>query len=616
MAEGKKRGNKAMSVVLWLLMAMLILGLGGFGVTNFGATGQNIATVGTQTIDANVYANALRQQLQGLSQQTGQAFTLAQARQFGLDAQVRQSLISSAALKDEADRIGLSVGDRVVADEVRRNPSFQGAGGTFNRDTYEMVLKQNGLTPAEYETNIRESVARSLLVGAVGGGFAAPQAVTDALYNYIGERRSLSLLPVAEGNLPQPLPQPTEEDLRAFYVAHGDRFMAPETRKITYAALLPETVAPNLPVDDAALRDLYNQRIDEFVQPERRLVERVVFPDAAAAESAKTRIDQGTPFEDIVRERGLDLTDTDLGDVAKEDLAAAGEAVFALAEPGVVGPFDSQFGPALFRMNGILSAHDVPFEEARDDLATEFQADAAKRAIADRRNALEDVLAGGGTVEDLGKEPDFTLGTLDYSAESEDPLAGYPAFRQAAEAAQEGDFPELVQLDDGGLIALRLDGVTPATPRPFEEVRDQVTEAWHDEALHKALVARAEEIRTAVQNGANLADFGSVTATGDITREGTATAAPAPVVQTAFGMEEDASQVIDTPEWVGVLRVDSVTAPSQDDEGAVALKTQLSAQMEGGLAQDAQQMFTQTIVDTAGIQINQAVIDAVHAQIP
>ncbi|MDB6454442.1 peptidylprolyl isomerase [Falsirhodobacter sp. 20TX0035] len=616
MAEGKKRGNKAMSVVLWLLMAMLILGLGGFGVTNFGTTGQNIATVGDQKIDANAYSNALQQQLQGISQQTGQAFTLAQARQFGLDAQVRQSLIASAALKDEADRIGLSVGDQVVADELRRNPSFQGAGGTFNRETYELVLKQNGLTPADYEANVRESVARSLLVGAVAGGFAAPQAVTDTLYNYIAERRGLSLLPVAEGDLPQPLPQPTEADLRAFYDAHSDRFMAPETRQITYAALLPETVAPNLPVDDAALRDLYNQRIDEFVQPERRLVERLVFPDTAAAEAAKARIDGGAAFEDIVAERGLELTDTDLGDVAKEDLGAAGDAVFALAEPGVVGSFDSDLGPALFRMNGILSAHDVPFEEARDDLATEFQADAAKRAIADRRNALEDVLAGGGTVEDLAKQPDFTLGTIDYNAESEDPIAGYPAFRQAAEAAQPGDFPELVQLDDGGLIALRLDGVTPAAARPFEEVRDQVTEAWQDDALHKALIARAEEIRTAVQNGTNLSDFGTVNVTGDITREGNATAAPSSVVETAFGLDEGAAQVIDTPEWVGVLRVDSVKPPAQDDEGAVALKTQLSAQIEGALAQDAQQMFTQTIADTAGVQINQAVIDAVHAQIP
>ncbi|WP_128254291.1 peptidyl-prolyl cis-trans isomerase [Falsirhodobacter deserti] len=616
MAEGKKRVNKVMSVAVWMLVAMLILGLGGFGVTNFSTTGQSIATVGDEDVDANTYANALQQQLQGISQQTGQAFTLAQARQFGLDAQVRQQLISSAALSNEARRIGLSVGDSAVAEELRQNQSFFGTSGQFDRDTYDLVLRQNGLNPATYEADLRDGLARSLLVGAVSGGFTAPQAVTDALYGYIAERRGFSLLQVTEADLEQPLPAPSDEDLRAYYDAHSADFAAPETRQITYAALLPETVAPALPVDEAALRNLYDQRIDEFVQPERRLVERLVFPDEAAAEAAKARIDAGESFDAIVAERGLELADADLGDVAIEDLGPAGDAVFALEEPGVVGPLDSTLGPALFRMNGILSEHEVPFEEVRDDLATEFQFDAARRAIADRRDTLDDVLAGGATVEDLAEQPDVTLGTLEYSENSDDVIAGYPAFRQAAEDAQEGDFPELVTLDDGGLVALRLDGIKPAAPVPFEEARDRVAEAWRADALNRALAERAEQIRQAVQDGAPLADFGNVNVTEQIARDGTIASAPPQTVQTAFKMEEGAAQVIETPNWVGVLRLDSIETADQDGEGAQALKAQLAAQLEGALANDARQLYTQAIADNAGVSINQTVIDAVHAQIP
>ncbi|QUS35205.1 peptidylprolyl isomerase [Falsirhodobacter algicola] len=615
MAEGKKRGNKAMSVVVWMLMAMLVLGLGGFGVTNFGTNTQNIATVGDQEVDANAYARALQQRLQDLSQQTGQSFTLAQAQQFGLDAQVRQQLFSSAALQNEAEKIGLSVGDKVVADQLRDTPAFAGSDG-FNRATYERVLEQNGLTPSGYETSLRESIARSLLVGAVSGGFAAPQPVTDALYGYIAERRALSALPVTEADLPTPVPEPTEDDLRAFYDAHSDQFMAPETRQITYAALLPETVAPNLPVDDAALRDLYQSRIDEFVQPERRLVERLVFSDDAAAQAAMDRVTAGTSFETLVSERGLELSDIDLGDVAKGDLGAAGDAVFALQEPGVVGPFATDLGPALFRMNGILSAHEVTFDEARDDLATEFQADAARRAIADRREALDDLLAGGATVEDLANEPDVTLNTIDYSEATDDPIAGYPAFRNAAEAAEEGDFPELIALEDGGLAALRLDSITPAAPIPFDQARDAVTEAWRADALHTARMARANEIAAAVTEGAALADFGAVTRVPEVARDGSIPSAPASLVGTAFDMDDGAAKAVEAPDWIGVLRVDAVRPAAQDGDGSAALKQQLAAQLEGGLAQDAQQLFTQSVADEAGIQINQSVIDAVHAQIP
>ena len=75
MTKSMKRGNKAMNAVVWVLMAMLILSLGGFGVSEFGTSGSNVAEVGNEKIDSQTYANALQQNLQGISQQTGQAFT-------------------------------------------------------------------------------------------------------------------------------------------------------------------------------------------------------------------------------------------------------------------------------------------------------------------------------------------------------------------------------------------------------------------------------------------------------------------------------------------------------------------------------------------------------------
>ncbi|NCM98254.1 MAG: peptidyl-prolyl cis-trans isomerase, partial [Rhodobacterales bacterium] len=102
--------------------------------------------------------------------------------------------------------------------------------------------------------------------------------------------------------------------------------------------------------------------------------------------------------------RGLTLADIDLGDVSQSDLGAAGEPVFALTGPGVVGPLQSDLGPALYRMNAILAAQETSFDQARDQLVVEFQLDAARRAIGDRAEAINDALAGGATLEDLARE--------------------------------------------------------------------------------------------------------------------------------------------------------------------------------------------------------------------
>ncbi|EYD77901.1 Peptidyl-prolyl cis-trans isomerase ppiD [Rubellimicrobium mesophilum DSM 19309] len=110
------------------------------------------------------------------------------------------------------------------------------------------------------------------------------------------------------------LPQPTEEELRAYYDAHPDQFTAPEVRQVSYAWLTPEMIQGKMTVDDQEVRALYDERIGQFVQEERRLVERLVYPSEEEAQAAKARLDSGAAsFEDLVAERGLQLSDIDLG---------------------------------------------------------------------------------------------------------------------------------------------------------------------------------------------------------------------------------------------------------------------------------------------------------------
>lgn len=612
--ETRKKKGKGTSIVVWVLMAMLVLGLGSFGVTNFGGGLMAIGKVGDREITVNDYTNALQQELNALGAQFGQPITLSQAIPLGLDGQVRQQLVNTAALDNEAARVGLSVGDRRVAEEITATQGFQGAGGTFDRETYRFMLERNNLTEAEYEARLRDDIARALLQGAVAGGFSAPAALTGTLYDYVAERRSFSVLRLSQADLEAPLPAPTEAELAAHHQENIAAFTSPEARRITYAALLPSDIAATQPVDEDTLRRLYDERIAEFVQPERRLVERLVFPSEADAQAAKARIDAGEPFEVLVAERGLTLSDIDMGDVARDDLAAAGDAVFALSEPGVVGPFASDFGPALFRMNGILAAQEVTFDAARPDLALELQLDAARRDIADRVEALDDALAGGATLEELAQDNALTLATFDYVPGSEEPIAGYDAFRQAAEAAQEGDFPEITILEDGGIVALRLDAILPPAPIPLEDVRDAVAESWRAAALQTGLSERAVAIKAAVEGGASLGGFGVLDVTAEIARDGFVDGAPPALLAEIFSMDAGQLRVIEAPGYVALVRLDAVIPAAPTGDEAAALQGALAAQAEQALAQDAFTLFVNALTRDAGITLDEGAIAAVHAQ--
>ena len=136
----KRRGP---SVLGWIMMGMLIVGLGGFGVTNFGGSTAAIGRVGDRDIEVDTYVRELRQELSAFSAQVGQQIGLAQAQALGLDQKVLQTVIGRTALDAEAERIGISVGDDVVATEVSGMQAFQGISGAFDRETYANVT--NGL---------------------------------------------------------------------------------------------------------------------------------------------------------------------------------------------------------------------------------------------------------------------------------------------------------------------------------------------------------------------------------------------------------------------------------------------------------------------------------------
>lgn len=611
----RKKGAGS-QIVVYSLMAMLVVGLGGFGITNFGGGLSAIGSVGDREIPMNRYVRALQAELNAFSAQSGQQVPMAQALALGLDRQVLQSLVAQTALDNEADRIGLSVGNETVAAEVTKAPAFHGTAGTFDRETYRFALDRANMSEAEFEGDLRADLGRQLLTGAIAGGFVAPASVTDTFYAWIAERRGFSLLRLTAADLTAPLADPSDDDLTAFYQANIAQFTAAEAKRFTYAALLPEAIAADQPVDEAALKELYQDRIADFVQPEKRLVERLVFPSAEEAEAAKARLDAGTSFETLVADRGLGLDDIDLGDVSREDLGAAADGVFGLTEPGIVGPLDSDFGPALFRMNAILSAQEVTFEDARADLAMEIQGDAARRAIADRIEAIDDLLAGGATLEDLAKEQGMTIGTIDFVANSPSPegIAAYPKFREAAIAAQEGDFPEAVLLDDGGVVTLRLEEIVPPTPIPFADAREDVLAAWRSDATAKALAAQAIDIKAAVEGGASLGSFGIVDRTARIARDGFIENTPPELLTAVFAMQPGELRVIEGPGFTGIVQLDDINAADPEGDDAAALKGAIAAQVEQALSQDALTLFTNALTNEAGISLDQTAINAVHAQ--
>ena len=607
-------GKSISKGAMWVLMGLLIIGLGGFGVTNLGGRVQSIGSVGTADIDVQTYARALRNEMSALSAERGQSVSLAEAQAMGLDRRVLSQLVSRAALEHEADALSISVGDETLRNEIVEIRAFQGVDGGFDREAYRFALEQSGLNEAEFEAQIRAETAASLVQGAALAGLRAPQAHVDTLLSYLGERRSLAFVMRDRGDLRTGVPEPSEADLRAYHQSHLPDFTTPEARNITYVQVTPEMLLDTVEVDETALRRAYEERSAEFNTPERRLVERLVFPDEAAARDAIARIEGGEAFETLVAERGLDMADVDLGDVSEADLDAASGAVFGAGTGDVVGPVATDLGPALFRVNAVLAARSTPYEEAEPQLRETLAADRARRVIDRLAEEADDLLAGGATLEDVARETEMELGEIAWHEGLAEGIAGYPAFREAATEVQESDYPQIEQLGDGGAFALRLDGVEEPRIRPLDEVREAVKRGWRAQAVVGALKAQAEPVIAALRAGESFADQGlTPTELSDITRRDYRADVPTEFIETVFSMTEGEVRVIEGAGRIHILRLDGIAPPAENDPDLARIADALRGQVEGDLGQDVFQLLANDIRDRAGVTLDQAAINAVHA---
>ena len=609
------RGNALSKTFIWILLALLIVGLAGFGATNLGGNIRSVGAVGDKTISVELYSRTLREDLRAISAQAGQNIPFSTAQALGVDRQALARVITTRALDHETAELGLSVGDAQLQQQILSMSAFQGINGQFDREAYRFTLENAGLSEAEFEETLREEAARTLVQGAILSGNTVPDTYANTLVAYIGERRNATVARLKAEDLATPVAEPTEAQLQTYYDENIDAYTLPETKQITYALLSPDMIADTVEVDEAMLQTAYDERESKFNKPERRLIERLVYGNDDSASSAKAQLEAGgTTFETLVEDRGLALADIDLGDLDQGALGAAGEAIFAAETGDVVGPLPSDLGPALFRINGILAAQETSFEDARAQLRDELAADRARRVVEAQINDIDDLLAGGATLEDLAKETDMVLGNIDWSSEAGDGIAAYEVFREGAQAITVDDFPKIEVLEDGGIFAMRLDEVLAPRPQPLAEITERVSVGWRTQATLEALRAEAEALLSQITAESDFADVDLEADTlTEVTRTGFVADIPPAAILALFEAEKGASVVVDDVTDVLIVRLDDVLAADEDSDDIQALRTQLNNQAATAVAQDLFEAYATEIQQRAGIQLDQNALNAVHA---
>lgn len=494
MLQSLRQASKSwvMKIILGLLALTFVVFFGnsfvGSGGGFFGGGNTAIVEVGDVGYTAYDISEEFGRQIQRAQANPRFAgLTQEQAIQLGMLDQTINQIVARTLVDIAADDLGIVAGDGDVSALVRQLPQFQNTAGRFDRIRFESYLRANRISEQQYINQLRGDLVRSQLIGTLNAGVKVPATLVDRFYRYNAERRVADIVVIDAASLTD-IPLPDEAQIGAFFEASKKIFEAPEYRSGTMVSLTLEQFAEEIGVSDEEIAAAYEARRGEFITPERRQIETVLFASKEEAEKAQARILAGETFK-TVAEDIAGLPPVDLGLVAREDVPVEelGSAAFAMSDPGVSVPIESPFGWNLVRVVAISPASEKSLAEATPDLRRAVALDRARDDIFEVLEAFEDALAGGATLEEAATETGLNVKKIgpfarDGSTPTEN-AATNPDHEAIAALfeGERGDAGRVVERDNGGFLAVRIEEVQAPRIPSLADIRDKVVAAWTQE---------------------------------------------------------------------------------------------------------------------------------------
>ncbi|MFB1486750.1 MULTISPECIES: SurA N-terminal domain-containing protein [unclassified Thiocapsa] len=551
--------ERAQGWLAWVIVGLISIPFALWGIQSYlGVGGEPVVAKvnGAEITDRDLSRRAQQARIE-LRERLGAAYDPALFEEGRLRAEVLDDMIRQTLLLDVSNRIGMRVSDEEVRVQILSEPAFQ-RDGRFDRESYERLLRLQGLSPAQFEEQLRQQLIGNQLLRAVVGSELITSRELDDYRRLAGQTRELSyaVMPAADFQSDAPI---GEDEIQAFYEANAARFQSLEMVKLDYLVLDVAELAKGAEIGDDELLRVYEQDQERFGQPERRSVRHLLVTvpqdaDEASAQaveaqvqSIRERILAGEAFDEVARSESQDPGSASeggsLGTIEQGIMDPVFDRVaFALPEGELSLPVRTRFGYHLIQVTEIFPPEVKPFDEVKEELRAEVSRQRAESLFYDLGERLANVAyETPDSLEPAADELGLTLLQSDWIGRAGgEGVLGHPRVTGAAfsdEVLVGRNNSDLIEPERDVLraVVLRVADHRMAAVRPLEEVRDEILEELRSERARDAALQAAGTAVEQLRQGGNWAEAMpsvEVQTPGSVGRD--LQSVPAPVRQLAF----------------------------------------------------------------------------------
>ncbi len=582
--------------ILGIVIVILIgatFALWGIGDYLSGASQKPAAIVDGEEISQAEFDQGMARQRQRLEQMFQGQIPDSPLFEQQMKQQVLDQLITQRLLTKLAQDQGYRVADQVLAARIRQMEAFQ-QEGAFAKDYYQSIVESQGMTVKEFENLYRQDLAIQQIQDAVMGSAFISDLELNLINQIQKQRRDIRYLEFTSQSYISDI-NVSEDEINAYYEQNKSRYMHPETVTVDYVELKGSKLAADIPVDDEAVRRLYDDYVSSLAGKEQRKASHILISSATddqakEAEAAEllARIKSGESFAELAKQSSEDPGSAskggDLGWVSKGMMVAPFEtALFKLEKGAVSDVVKSQFGYHIIKLADIKSEQPASFESKQAELTQQFK----EQLIEDRFYEQSELMAttayeNDQSLQEVADVLDLPIKTTAaFSRAIGTGIAENEKVRQAAfdqAVKSEGRNSDIIELEKNHAVVIRINTLTAARQKTLEEVRAQLVSTLKAEKASELVQQAAEDVLQKVNAGESLDSFASMehaklVKPGKVTRD--SQDVNRQLITAVFGMPKPANkpvyQVVQLISGAAVVELNAVESPEQASKEELAM---------------------------------------------
>ena len=481
--------------VFLALIAITFMTWGIESYTRYGGGRDVVASVNGSDISRRDFDEQLRQQQESLRRMFGgridpSALDSPEARRAVLDQMIAQRLVAL-----EAAKRNLFMSREAVIEAITQAPEFQ-ENGKFSPALYSAYLTQRGLTDKANVQELQSQLPMMRFAGSIGETAIVSRTVASRLQALEAQQREVS---EARVRLEQFLPQVKVDEAQAkqYYDSHAADYRTPERIKAQYVTLSAEALARQEPVSEDEIRKAYEARASAFRVEEQRRASHILVKTKEDADKILAELKKApNRFAELAKAHSQDpgsaASGGDLGWFGRGMMVKPfEEAVFSMKQ-GELQVAQSEFGFHVIRLTGVQEGKDRPLEEVRKELSAELSKQKGARKYADAAGDFGNmVYEQADSLKPVAERFKLQIQTTGWIAKTggqelgalDNPKLLAALFSQ--DSIKNRRNTDAVEVAPNTLVAARVIEHQPAQQRPFDEVKNEITEFLKRQEAYK-----------------------------------------------------------------------------------------------------------------------------------